>query len=107
MRHITLSRHLPLHDLVTVVRTVLTVRGNGRNGQSTRKNPGSALTGNALFELVIRTISNIMVMVPLTLLNDMASAHMTPENMSVVSYFMVRNRSVRPVRMLRKHALFR
>lgn len=72
-----------------------------------RKNAGSALTGNALLELVIRTISSIMVTVPLTLLNDRASAHITPENISVDNYLITKNRTGRLYRMLRQNTLFR
>lgn len=61
-----------------------TLRANGRNGQTVRNIGLATLTGNALFELLIRTISSIMVKVPLTLLNEIASAQMTPENMRSV-----------------------
>lgn len=64
---------------------MLIVQGNSSYPEMVRKNGGNALTGNALLELVIRTISSIMVTVPLTLLNDRVNAHMTPENISVAS----------------------
>lgn len=61
------------------------VRMNGRNGQTVRNVRGSTLCGNALFELVIRTITSIMVTVPFMLLNEVASVQTTPMNAKSVS----------------------
>lgn len=86
---------------------MLIVQGNNSYPEVVRKNEGNALTGKALLDFVIRTISNIIVTVPLTLLNDKARAHMTPEKINVDSYLITRNRMGRLYRMLRQNTLFR